>query len=138
MYLAVLASMVHGLTVPGAIEVAQRNKGYTKGLFEWIRKAPWGNPVFSGMFLSLVGDIGPKLMAQGGASPDIGALIAQSGQSLGSFGGVETYQALKFKEKPSEEQAREFIARGDHSWNSGMFIWRPKTNTTFTNMFEWV
>jgi cytochrome c oxidase subunit 1 len=55
MYLAVLASMIHGLTVPGAIEVAQREKGYTKGLFEWIRKAPWGNPVFSGMAISLVG-----------------------------------------------------------------------------------
>ena len=54
MYLAVLASMIHGLTVPGSIEVAQRRKGYTKGLFEWLRKAPWGNPVFSGMFLSLV------------------------------------------------------------------------------------
>jgi cytochrome c oxidase subunit 1 len=55
MYLAVLASMIHGLTVPGAIEVAQRGKGFTKGLFEWIRKAPWGNPVFSGMFISLLG-----------------------------------------------------------------------------------
>ena len=55
MYLAVLASMVHGLTVPGSIEVAQRAKGYTKGLFEWLRKAPWGNPVFSGMFISLIG-----------------------------------------------------------------------------------
>jgi cytochrome c oxidase subunit 1 len=55
MYLAVLASMVHGLTVPGSIEVAQRAKGLSKGLFEWLRKAPWGNPVFSGMFISLVG-----------------------------------------------------------------------------------
>ncbi|MDT8321158.1 MAG: cbb3-type cytochrome c oxidase subunit I [Xanthomonadales bacterium] len=55
MYLAVLASMIHGLTVPGSIEVAQRSRGLTKGLFEWLRKAPWGNPVFSGMFLSLVG-----------------------------------------------------------------------------------
>ena len=55
MYLAVLASMLHGLTVPGAIEVAQREKGYTKGMFEWLRKAPWGNPVFSGMFISLIG-----------------------------------------------------------------------------------
>ncbi|HXF67614.1 MAG TPA: cbb3-type cytochrome c oxidase subunit I [Burkholderiales bacterium] len=54
-YLAVLASMVHGLTVPGAIEVTQREKGYNKGLFEWLRKAPWGNPVFSGMFISLLG-----------------------------------------------------------------------------------
>ena len=55
MYLAVLASMVHGLTVPGSIEVAQRAKGITNGLYEWLRKAPWGNPVFSGMFLSLIG-----------------------------------------------------------------------------------
>ena len=55
MYLAVLASMVHGLTVPGSIEIAQREKGLNRGLFEWIRKAPWGNPVFSGMFISLIG-----------------------------------------------------------------------------------
>jgi len=54
MYLAVLASMIHGLTVPGSIEVAQRGKGFTHGMFEWLRKAPWSNPVFSGMFISLV------------------------------------------------------------------------------------
>ncbi len=54
MYLAVLASMIHGLTVPGSIEVAQRAKGLNKGMFEWLRKAPWGNPVFSGMFISLI------------------------------------------------------------------------------------
>ncbi len=55
MYLAVLGSMIHGLTVPGAIEAAQRKRGFNKGLFEWLRKAPWGNPVFAGMFLSLLG-----------------------------------------------------------------------------------
>jgi cytochrome c oxidase subunit 1 len=54
MYFAVLGSMIHGLTVPGSIEAAQRKKGFTKGLFEWLRRAPWSNPVFSGMFLSLV------------------------------------------------------------------------------------
>jgi cytochrome c oxidase subunit 1 len=54
MYFAVMASMIHGFTVPGAIEAAQRQKGLTNGLFEWLRKAPWGNPVFSGMFISLV------------------------------------------------------------------------------------
>mgnify|MGYP001191752471 CR=1 FL=1 len=54
MYLAVLGSLIHGLTVPGALEAAQRRNGYTKGVFEWLRKAPWGNPAFSGMFLSLV------------------------------------------------------------------------------------
>jgi len=55
MYLAVMASMVHGLTVPGSIEAAQRAKGHTAGMFTWLRKAPWGNPAFSGMFISLVG-----------------------------------------------------------------------------------
>jgi cytochrome c oxidase subunit 1 len=54
MYLAVLGSMIHGLTVPGSIEAAQRRNGYNKGVFEWLRKAPWGHPAFSGMFLSLV------------------------------------------------------------------------------------
>jgi cytochrome c oxidase subunit I len=54
MYLAVLGSMVHGLTVPGAIEAAQRKNGYNRGMFEWLRKAPWGHPAFAGMFLSLV------------------------------------------------------------------------------------
>ena len=52
MYLAVLGSMIHGLSVPGAIEAAQRRRGLTHGIFEWLRKAPWGNPAFSGMFLS--------------------------------------------------------------------------------------
>ena len=55
MYLAVMASMVHGLTVPGSIEAAQRAHGLNSGFFEWLRKAPWGNPTFSGMFISLVG-----------------------------------------------------------------------------------
>ncbi len=55
MYLAVLASMVHGLTVPGSIEVAQRVKGFNRGLYEWLRRAPWGNPTFSAMFISLIG-----------------------------------------------------------------------------------
>jgi cytochrome c oxidase subunit 1 len=55
MYLAVLASMVHGLTVPGAMEVAQREKGFNKGLFEWLRKAPWSNPSFSAIFISILG-----------------------------------------------------------------------------------
>lgn len=54
MYLAVMGSMVHGLTVPGAIEAAQRRNGFNRGMFEWLRKAPWGHPAFAGMFLSLI------------------------------------------------------------------------------------
>jgi cytochrome c oxidase subunit 1 len=54
MYLAVFGSLVHGMTVPGAIEAAQRKSGFSNGIFEWLRRAPWGNPAFAGMFLSLV------------------------------------------------------------------------------------
>ena len=53
-YLAVLGSMIHGMSIPGAIEAAQRRRGLTQGIFEWLRKAPWDNPAFSGMFLSLI------------------------------------------------------------------------------------
>ena len=54
MYLAVLASMIHGMTVPASVEVAQRRHGLGKGLFEWLAKAPWGNPGFAALMLSLV------------------------------------------------------------------------------------
>ena len=54
MYLAVLGSMIHGMSIPGAVEAAQRRNGFVKGAFEWLRKAPWGNPAFSSMFMSLV------------------------------------------------------------------------------------
>ncbi|MCP5097792.1 MAG: cytochrome c oxidase subunit I, partial [Chloroflexi bacterium] len=53
MYLAVLGSMIHAFSIPGAIEVALRRKGYTNGLMEWFRKAPWREPGFSGMVISM-------------------------------------------------------------------------------------
>jgi cytochrome c oxidase subunit 1 len=54
MYLAVLASMIHGMTVPASVEVAMRRKGFDRGLFGWLTNAPWSNPAFSGFFLSLI------------------------------------------------------------------------------------
>jgi cytochrome c oxidase subunit 1 len=54
MYLAVLASMVHGFTVPAGMEMGQRLRGFVKGKFEWLRKAPWSDPGFSATFLSLI------------------------------------------------------------------------------------
>ena len=54
MYLAVLASMIHGFTLPASVEIAMREKGYVKGLFGWVTSAPWGNPAFSGVALSVV------------------------------------------------------------------------------------
>jgi len=54
MYLAVLASMIHGFTVPASIEHAMRGKGNERGLFKWLAAAPWKNPAFAAMFISLV------------------------------------------------------------------------------------
>ncbi len=34
------------------------------------------------------------------------------------------YKVRRFTEKPDEKTAQEFLRSGDHSWNSGMFVWR--------------
>jgi mannose-1-phosphate guanylyltransferase len=36
------------------------------------------------------------------------------------------YRVKRFKEKPDETAAREMLRAGDHSWNSGMFIWKAE------------
>ncbi len=54
MYMAVLASMLHGFTVPAGMELGMRLRGYNNGMFEWLRKAPWGDPGFSSLVLSIV------------------------------------------------------------------------------------
>jgi len=48
----------------------------------------------------------------------------QRGEPAGAYQAVEAYHVLRFKEKPDEFQAQLMLARGDHTWNSGMFIWR--------------
>jgi cytochrome c oxidase subunit I len=53
MYMAVLASMLHGFTVPAGVEVGQRLRGVTQGLFGWVKRAPWGDPGFSSLVLSI-------------------------------------------------------------------------------------
>ncbi len=54
MYMAVLASMIHGFTVPAGIELGMRLRGYTRGMFDWLIRAPWGDPGFSALVLSVV------------------------------------------------------------------------------------
>ncbi len=54
MYMAVLASLIHGFTVPAGIELGQRLRGYRDGLFGWLRRAPWGDPGFSSLVFSIV------------------------------------------------------------------------------------
>jgi len=53
MYMAVLASMIHGFTVPAGMELGMRLRGFTNGMFDWLRRAPWGDPGFSSLVFSL-------------------------------------------------------------------------------------
>lgn len=54
MYMAVLASMIHGFTVPAGMELGQRLRGIGTGLFGWLKQAPWGDPGFSSLVFSVV------------------------------------------------------------------------------------
>ena len=54
MYMAVLASMIHGFTVPAGMELGMRLRGYTNGMFDWLRRAPWGDPGFSANVFSII------------------------------------------------------------------------------------
>lgn len=48
----------------------------------------------------------------------------QQGELLEGNFGYPAYKVRRFKEKPDEKTAQEFLRSGDHSWNSGMFVWR--------------
>jgi mannose-1-phosphate guanylyltransferase len=38
--------------------------------------------------------------------------------------GYPAYAVVRFTEKPDQSTAREMIRSGEHSWNSGMFLWK--------------
>ena len=48
----------------------------------------------------------------------------QQGQPLSGGYKYPAYEVKSFVEKPNEETAQKLLRSGDHSWNSGMFIWR--------------
>lgn len=37
------------------------------------------------------------------------------------------YKVRRFREKPDQETAEQMLRSGDHSWNSGMFVWKADT-----------
>lgn len=48
----------------------------------------------------------------------------QQGTPLNGEYKYPAYHVKSFKEKPDEQAAQQMLRFGDHSWNSGMFIWR--------------
>lgn len=51
---------------------------------------------------------------------------AETGESM-TVNGIQMAKAVAFHEKPNEEKAEDFIAKGHYFWNSGMFFWRVDT-----------
>jgi mannose-1-phosphate guanylyltransferase len=50
----------------------------------------------------------------------------QQGDALNGEFKYPVYAVKRFIEKPNEQKAQDFLRKGDHSWNSGMFIWCAK------------
>jgi mannose-1-phosphate guanylyltransferase len=48
----------------------------------------------------------------------------QQGEALDGEFKYPVYAVQRFIEKPNEQTAQQLLRNGDHSWNSGMFIWR--------------
>ncbi len=58
--------------------------------------------------------------------PEVGYGYIERGDPLGRYGDFEVHKVTAFREKPSAEVARSYLADGRHSWNSGMFIWKTE------------
>jgi mannose-1-phosphate guanylyltransferase len=48
----------------------------------------------------------------------------QQGEPLDDQYKYPTYKVKRFIEKPDDQTAQKLLRTGDHSWNSGMFVWR--------------
>ena len=59
--------------------------------------------------------------------PSTGYGYIQQGKPLDGDHKYPVYQVKRFKEKPDEATAQQLLRSGDHSWNSGMFVWRTDT-----------
>mgnify|MGYP003575180894 CR=1 FL=1 len=59
--------------------------------------------------------------------PSTGYGYIQQGAALNSNYRYPVYVVERVKEKPDEETAQKLLRSGDHSWNSGMFVWRADT-----------
>lgn len=58
--------------------------------------------------------------------PSTGFGYIRQGVAIRSVNGLSAYHSRGFTEKPDIVTATEFVASGEYSWNSGMFIWTVK------------
>jgi mannose-1-phosphate guanylyltransferase len=56
--------------------------------------------------------------------PSTGYGYIEQGEPLAGDYQYPVYEVKRFKEKPDQETAEQLLRAGDHSWNSGMFVWK--------------
>jgi mannose-1-phosphate guanylyltransferase len=56
--------------------------------------------------------------------PSTGFGYIRQGASIGEYAQTPAFEVERFIEKPDEPAAERLLEDGNHSWNSGMFIWR--------------
>ncbi len=61
------------------------------------------------------------------ASPSTAYGYIHFGKKIDFKCGTSFHEGLGFREKPDLETAKKFLADGNYSWNSGMFIWKVST-----------
>jgi mannose-1-phosphate guanylyltransferase len=59
-------------------------------------------------------------------SPSSAYGYIQQGAPLDGKSSYPVYSVKRFKEKPDEKTAQQMMRSADHSWNSGMFVWKTK------------
>ncbi len=104
---------------PDAVMVILTADHFIKNIEQFHRLIKCGEKVAEDGYLVTLG-IEPHY-------PATGYGYIQRGKQLGTYDNLPFYQVLKFKEKPNEALAVEFIRNGDHDWNSGMFFWKAAT-----------
>jgi mannose-1-phosphate guanylyltransferase len=78
-----------------------------------------------------------KAIEIAGKGENIVVMGIQPTRAETGYGYIETGEELerdlfrvrRFTEKPNQEKAEDFVAAGNYSWNSGMFVWSVRTLT---------
>jgi mannose-1-phosphate guanylyltransferase len=114
-----LAAAVLQKRDPGAIMAIQTSDHYIRNrdLFHYLIRAAFD--VAQKGYLVTLG-ITPTY-------PATGYGYIQQGEPLEGEYRYPVYEVKRFKEKPDEATAQQLLRSGDHSWNSGMFVWRADT-----------
>ncbi len=73
----------------------------------------------------------PTRIVTFGIRPDYAAesfgYIQRGAPLPGGSPDLPTFHARSFREKPTAEVARDYLANGDYYWNSGIFVWKAAT-----------